>query len=137
MRKLLVGFVNLLNERKSYLQYDFRSLFMGKEEELMDAAIIELAKPQRVWLIWDFERGMWWKNGGNGYTKNVDQAGRYTAEECEKWLHSGNFNRDGMKDDAERDKPNTAIVRDYVKQKREPCCELCSGQHFTDQCLSI
>lgn len=30
------------------------------------------------YMIWCFERGMWWKPNSSGYTSNVFHAGKYT-----------------------------------------------------------
>lgn len=32
------------------------------------------------WLIWNFERGMWWKPHQLGYTDNILEAGRYSYD---------------------------------------------------------
>lgn len=36
----------------------------------------------RKWLIWNHERGMWWRACSNGYTNDRTDAGRYTFAEA-------------------------------------------------------
>jgi hypothetical protein len=34
------------------------------------------------WLIWSREHGAWWCPESSGYTRNLDQAGRYSLEQA-------------------------------------------------------
>jgi hypothetical protein len=51
------------------------------------------AEPERdqppAYLLWDNERGMWWKPNGQGYTFSVAQAGLYSRDEAVKWALQG------------------------------------------------
>lgn len=37
-----------------------------------------LAKPEQMYRIWNFERGMWWRPCSNGYTHEREEAGLYS-----------------------------------------------------------
>lgn len=43
------------------------------------------------YFIWDFERGMWWKSNSRGYTKDVNEAGRYGQERAVSICTSSNL----------------------------------------------
>ena len=42
------------------------------------------------WLIWCFERNMFWRSGSNGYTENIDEAGFYSFEEAYAIVNNAN-----------------------------------------------
>lgn len=107
MRKLLKQIVMLLEERKSYLPGDFASLFLNTQvERLVKESNAELEKPQKVWLIWNFERGMWWKAGQHGYTPRLKEAGTYTFEEALRLV-------EGANKFCHKDKPEEALLPVY------------------------
>ena len=42
-----------------------------------------------TYLLWSNKYAMWWRAGSRGYTKHVDEAGRYTeAEALDRVLNS-------------------------------------------------
>ena len=45
------------------------------------------------YLIWCYERGMWWKPNSNGYTTNLHEAGRYSEEEATQIVNNANIIR--------------------------------------------
>lgn len=47
--------------------------------EIEDAADIFVQR----WLIWSNEHGAFWRPGGAGYTRHVDQAGRFMRNEAD------------------------------------------------------
>lgn len=46
------------------------------------------------YLLWDNERGMWWRPDGQGYTHDRSEAGRYTRDEAVRWALSGALHGD-------------------------------------------
>lgn len=42
------------------------------------------------WMIWNFERGMWWKPHRNGYTPYPREAGTYSFEEASEIVNAAN-----------------------------------------------
>ena len=45
--------------------------------EPVEAEPVE-GEPEHAWLIWSNEHGAWWKPGEWGYTRLIEEAGRYT-----------------------------------------------------------
>ena len=41
-------------------------------------------------LIWSIEHGAWWRPGGMGYTRRLDEAGRYSSTEAEAIVRRAN-----------------------------------------------
>lgn len=37
-------------------------------------------EPDDVYLVWSVEHNRWWGPGGNGYTRRISEAGRYTRD---------------------------------------------------------
>ena len=35
------------------------------------------------YLVWSNQHGMWWRPAGRGYTKQIEEAGRYTRVNAE------------------------------------------------------
>ena len=35
-------------------------------------------RERRPWLVWSNQHGMWWRGGERGYTRYIEEAGRYT-----------------------------------------------------------
>lgn len=67
------------------------------------------------YLIWNFERMAWWRDGQMGYTSNVLQAGRYSFDDAFVICNGANIGANN--------KPEEAMVPDYVelyeKRKRK------------------
>lgn len=42
------------------------------------------------WVIWSEEHGAWWAPGGDGYTRSLNEAGRYTEELARRICHEAN-----------------------------------------------
>jgi hypothetical protein len=42
------------------------------------------------WLIWSDEHGAWWRPLKRGYTRNLDEAGRYSFEEATEICENAN-----------------------------------------------
>ena len=70
------------------------------------------SKDKIYFLVWSFEHDSWWRADWNGYTKNIDEAGRYLYASCLKILDSGNMHKDRI---------NEAIVpiTGYLKESLE------------------
>lgn len=45
---------------------------------------------KQAWLIWSLEHDGFWRASGNGYTKDRDEAGRYSFEEACEIVRSAN-----------------------------------------------
>jgi hypothetical protein len=43
-----------------------------------------------LFLVWSEEHGAWWKSHGNGYTRSVLEAGRYSFADAMKIVGDGN-----------------------------------------------
>lgn len=37
---------------------------------------------EKKWLIWSLEHDAWWRRNSQGYTHNLEAAGRYSYEEA-------------------------------------------------------
>jgi hypothetical protein len=42
------------------------------------------------WLIWSYEHDAWWRPGSWGYTRELAEAGRYSAAEAERIVARAN-----------------------------------------------
>ena len=50
-----------------------------------------------IWLIWSNEHGMWWRPASCGYTRVIEQAGRYGITEATEICDGANrFLRKGV-----------------------------------------
>jgi len=69
-------------------------------------------KDKDYFLIWSFEHDAWWAPDWDGYTKDVNKAGKYLYASCIKILNGGNM---------EKNKINEAIVplTKYLKESLE------------------
>ena len=45
-----------------------------------------------MYVIWDFEKGLWWKPKAYGYTPDLDEAGRFDAKEAGRIVTNAVFN---------------------------------------------
>lgn len=45
---------------------------------------------EKLWYIWSFEHGGYWKPNMNGYTEKLDYAGKYSFKEALKIVESAN-----------------------------------------------
>lgn len=45
----------------------------------------------KLWYIWSFEHGGWWRPSWNGYTEKLEYAGKYSFEEALKIVRSANI----------------------------------------------
>ena len=43
-----------------------------------------------TFLIWSIEHDAWWRPGWQGYTRRLDEAGRYTREAADEILERAN-----------------------------------------------
>ena len=43
-----------------------------------------------IWLIWSNEHGMWWRPASGGYTRVIEQAGRYGITEANEICDGAN-----------------------------------------------
>lgn len=60
-------------------------------------------EPKKEYVIWNFERDMWWKPDHNGYTPFLFEAGLYTLEEGSRIVADANkFMEEG--------KPNEELI---------------------------
>lgn len=65
---------------------------------------------KREWLIWNFERNMWWKSNMRGYTPERDRAGKYFFKEALLIIDKAN------KHCSDTDSPEDAMVHyDIIK----------------------
>lgn len=53
----------------------------------------EVINNEEKYLIWNFERSMWWKPNNHGYTIYVTEAGVYSKDDAELICERGNLVR--------------------------------------------
>lgn len=46
------------------------------------------------YLIWSNQKNKWWSSCRRGYTKSIDEAGRYSEEEAVSICNDANYNWD-------------------------------------------
>lgn len=63
------------------------------------------------YLIWSNEHNAWWRPNGNGYTKSIEEAGRYTFERAAEICRDANWYRPQESKAA----PDESIVPDSFK----------------------
>lgn len=76
-------------------------LGISKKNEAKRAAIISFAgaiafdalHTGKRWLIWNHERGQWWKRNCRGYTMDLNEAGRFSFCEANGLVNEGNLVR--------------------------------------------
>ena len=56
-------------------------------------SINEFCESKTGYFIYDFERGSWWKENKNGYTKDIDEAGKYYYEDAIEILTDSNITK--------------------------------------------
>jgi hypothetical protein len=58
-----------------------------------------------LWVIWSIEHNAWWKHDSDGYTRDRQQAGKYTLEVARDIVNQANIVR--------CDVPSVAMIPDY------------------------
>lgn len=76
--------------------------FSGPGIEPSDWAVEARRKDAKDFLIWSIEHGSWWRSNHEGYTTDVQQAGRYTFDEAIDICNNPHTVKPGV--------PNEAIV---------------------------
>lgn len=72
-------------------------------------------KKDFLWLIWSMEHGAWWAPNKNGYTDNVNKAGRYTLHAAIEIIKGANIALGQGRYNA----PNEAIILDRKNYQLE------------------
>ena len=49
---------------------------------------------EKKYLIWNLERGQWWKPAEHGYTSDIKQAGLYSESDAIRIIRNANVIRD-------------------------------------------
>jgi len=65
-------------------------------EDKIAAFVVDRSHKGRNWLIYSNEHGAWWKPDSRGYTRSIDEAGRYTEEEARDICNEAGLNNEGI-----------------------------------------
>lgn len=63
------------------------------------------------WLIWCHDRQMWWAPQQNGYTRNVERAGRYSFAEAKDLVETAHLGCD-----LKRYQPRESMLPDLINK---------------------
>ncbi len=67
-----------------------------------------------TWLIWSHEAGWWWKPDGNGYTPDIDKAGRYSFTQAMTICKLRSAREDGLPNETAVPSPEWISTRDVA-----------------------
>lgn len=86
------------------------------------------------YLIWNFERGMWWKPDNHGYTSDITEAGRYPFSWAQSIVDKANLllKSDKLKIPEEAIVPDPFYSKNLVMPKDltlQRTCHACPEQY--------